>query len=56
MSAILAAVADNKRVEPLIYENAQHGFANHTRADVSDPEATRAANDRTVQFCRKHLS
>ncbi len=55
MSAILAAVADNKYVEPFVYENAHHGFANHTRPDVFDPEATRAANERTVRFFRKHL-
>jgi len=55
MSAILAAVAGNKHVEPFIYENAHHGFANHTRRDVYDPEATHAANERTVSFFRKHL-
>lgn len=56
MSAILAAVGGNNNVTPFIYENAHHGFANHTRADVFDAEATRAANERTVQFFRKHLS
>ena len=56
MSAILAAVAGNRHVEPFIYENAHHGFANHTRADIYDPQATQAANERTVRFFRKHLS
>jgi len=56
MSAILAAVAGNNNVETFIYENAHHGFANHTRPDVFDSEATRAANERSVQFFRKHLS
>ncbi len=56
MSAILAAVAGNTKVEPFIYENAHHGFANHTRPDVYDPEATQAANERSVAFFRKHLS
>jgi carboxymethylenebutenolidase len=56
MSAILAAVADNKCVEPFNYENARHGFANHTRPDVFDPQATQAANERSVRFFHKHLS
>jgi carboxymethylenebutenolidase len=56
MSAIHSAVAANKNVEPFVYENAHHGFANHMRADVYDAEATRTANERTVQFFRKHLS
>ena len=50
MSAILAAVDGNRNVEPFIYENAHHGFANHTRADVYDPQATRVANERTIRF------
>jgi carboxymethylenebutenolidase len=56
MSAILAAVGGNKNVEPFIYEGAHHGFANHTRPDVYAPDATRTANERTVQFFRRHLS
>ena len=56
MSAILAAVGGNPKVEPFIYENANHGFANHIRADVYDPEATRAANERTMHFFEKHLA
>lgn len=56
MSAILAAVGDNTNVTPFIYDNAHHGFANHTRPDVYDAEATRSANERSVQFFRKHLS
>jgi carboxymethylenebutenolidase len=55
MSAILAAAAGNENVEPFIYENAHHGFANHTRPDVYDPEATQAANERSVRFFREHL-
>jgi carboxymethylenebutenolidase len=56
MSAILAAVAGNTNVETHIYENARHGFGNHTRADVYDHEATQAANERSVAFFRKHLA
>jgi carboxymethylenebutenolidase len=56
MSAILAAVGGNTNVTPYIYENARHGFGNHTRADVYDPEATQMANERTVEFFRKHLA
>jgi carboxymethylenebutenolidase len=55
MAAILAAVSGNNYVEPFVYENAHHGFANHTRPDVYDAEATRTANERSVQFFRKHL-
>jgi carboxymethylenebutenolidase len=56
MAAILAAVSGNNNVEPFVYENAHHGFANHTRPDVYDAEATRTANERSVQFFREHLS
>jgi carboxymethylenebutenolidase len=56
MSAILAAIAGNKNVQPYIYENARHGFANHTRPDAYDAEATQAANERSVKFFRKFLS
>ncbi len=56
MNAILAAIASNKNVQPYIYENAHHGFANRTRPDVFDAEATRAANERSVEFFRKFLS
>ena len=56
MTAILAAVGGNEHVETFIYENARHGFANHTRSDVYDAEATRTANERSVQFFRELLA
>jgi len=56
MSAILAAVEGNAKVEPFIYEKARHGFANHTRVDVYDAEATHQANERTVRLFRETSS
>jgi carboxymethylenebutenolidase len=56
MSAILAAVDGNTNVQPYIYEDAVHGFGNHMRADVYHPQATAAANERSVAHFRKFLS
>jgi carboxymethylenebutenolidase len=56
MGAILAAIEGNTNAQPFIYENARHGFGNHTRPDVYDAEAMQTANERSVAFFRKHLS
>lgn len=56
MKAILSAVQENPHVVPEIYEEARHGFANHTRPDVYDQDATALANARTVAFFHSHLS
>jgi carboxymethylenebutenolidase len=49
-------VALGKKVEVIIYPNADHAFLNDTRPVVYHPEAAQDSWRRTLEFFRKHLS
>jgi carboxymethylenebutenolidase len=49
-------VALGKKVEVIIYPNANHAFFNDTRPAVYHPEAAQDSWRRTLEFFRKHLS
>jgi carboxymethylenebutenolidase len=44
-----------KRIDVVIYPNADHAFFNDTRPTVFQPEAAADAWQRTIEFLRKHL-
>jgi carboxymethylenebutenolidase len=44
-----------KRVDVVIYPNADHAFFNDTRPTVFQPEAAADAWQRTIEFFKKHL-
>lgn len=44
-----------KKIDVVIYPNADHAFFNDTRPTVFQPEAAADAWQRTIEFLRKHL-
>ena len=43
-------------VEMFIYPGTDHAFFNDTRPEVHDASASKQAWDRTIEFCKKHLT
>jgi carboxymethylenebutenolidase len=44
-----------KKIDVVIYPNADHGFFNDTRPTVYNPDAAEDSWRRTIEFFRKHL-
>jgi carboxymethylenebutenolidase len=56
LSRILAAIAGNSCVQPHVYPNAVHAFANHVRPNHYNAAATALADQRTFSLFRTWLS
>jgi carboxymethylenebutenolidase len=56
LARILAAIAGNSYVQPHVYPNAVHAFANHARPNHYNAAATALADQRTFSLFRTWLS